>query len=572
MERKQVGKKSRGLLLLLMAAVMVAALCLLAVTRKAPSGGGEAAAPADEVAAVILHTNDVHCGFEENIGYDGLALYKKELERKYSHVFLVDAGDFIQGGPIGAISKGQEIIRFMNFVGYDVATLGNHEFDFGPEPLADCEEAFEGTFVCANYCTSDGTPIFAPWKILDAGGVRIALVGAVTPEVFTKTTLHEIVNESGEAMYCFFNDETGDRLRAALQNAVDEARAQGADVVILLAHLGNNEAVEPQYKMEHVLAGLSGVDAVIDGHSHQTFSMTLPDRDGRQVTVGQTGTKLASVGQLTVYRDGHIEGTLVGEVPEPEDPDLPYETVLRDGAERRVDPDTKAFMDEAWAAYADEMNRRVGELPFDMFVRDGSGEISRMRENALCNLVTDAYRAAGQTQIAFINAGAVRNNLPAGELTYQSILSILPYSNDVVTVSISGQTLLDALENGASGLPRPQGRLLQVSGMSYTVDQSKESTVRYDAEGHFVAVTGDYRVHNVLVGGEPLDLQAEYTATTSNFILGGADGYDMLMEGDLLTDPMVTDNEAAIRYIQDVLGGVIPDVYRSPQGRITVIG
>ncbi|MBO6017428.1 MAG: metallophosphoesterase, partial [Oscillospiraceae bacterium] len=195
MERKEVGKRSRGLLLLLMAAVMVAALCLLAVTRKAPSGGGEAAAPADEVAAVILHTNDVHCGFEENIGYDGLALYKKELERKYGHVFLVDAGDFIQGGPIGAISKGQEIIRFMNFVGYDVATLGNHEFDFGPEPLADCEEAFDGTFVCANYCTSDGTPIFTPWKILDAGGVRIALVGAVTPEVFTKTTLHEIVNE-----------------------------------------------------------------------------------------------------------------------------------------------------------------------------------------------------------------------------------------------------------------------------------------------------------------------------------------------------------------------------------------
>ena len=535
------------------------------------AGNAEKPADADDVAAVILHTNDVHCGFEDNIGYDGLALYKKELESKYDNVFLVDSGDSIQGAPVGAISKGQEVIKFMNYVGYDVATFGNHEFDFGIETLMDCVEAFDGTYVCANFCTSDGTPIYDAYKILDAGDIKIGFIGAVTPEAFAKTTLHEVMNEAGEPMYNFFYDDTRDKLCGALQNCIDEVRAQGADYVILLSHLGNSAAVIDQFQMNWVLAGLSGLDVVFDGHSHETFNMTLPDKDGKQVVVGQTGTKLASVGQLTIYKDGHIEEALISEVPEPEDSSIAYETVERGKTERRVDPDTKSFMDDVWAGYADVMNRKVGELSFDMLVRDGGVEISRRGENELCDFVADAYRHAGQTQITFINAGSVRNDLPAGELTYQSILNILPYSNDVMTASIGGQTLLDALENGASRLPQSAGKFLQVSGMSYTVDLTKESTVKYDSGGHFVAVMGDYRVKDVFIGGEPLDLSAEYTVTTSNYILGGADGFDMLKEADVLMNTATPDNEIVMEYIQETLGGTIPDEYREPQGRITII-
>ena len=168
-------------------------------------------AAADGVAAVILHTNDVHCGFEDNIGYDGLTLYKKELESEYDNVFLVDSGDSIQGAPIGSISKGQEITRFMNYVGYDVVTLGNHEFDFGVDALMDCVEAFDGTYVCANFCTPDGLPILDAYRILDAGDIKIGLLGAVTPEVFAKTSLHDVVNESGEPMYNFYYDDVEDK-------------------------------------------------------------------------------------------------------------------------------------------------------------------------------------------------------------------------------------------------------------------------------------------------------------------------------------------------------------------------
>ena len=164
MKKEKIAKVSVLFVMLLTAAVSIAAT---GCSPTGPKTSPEAASAdisidqtEDDVAAVILHTNDVHCGFEENIGYDGLSLYKKELESEYDNVFLVDSGDSIQGAPIGSISKGQEITKFMNYVGYDVVTLGNHEFDFGVDALMDCVEAFDGTYVCANFCTSDGMPIF----------------------------------------------------------------------------------------------------------------------------------------------------------------------------------------------------------------------------------------------------------------------------------------------------------------------------------------------------------------------------------------------------------------------------
>ena len=548
-------------------AVWAAVLMIMGtVTGCAAKTGGQN----QEVAAVILHTNDVHAGYEDNIGYDGLALYKKELEKKYENVYLVDCGDALQGAPIGAISKGMDVIRFMNRLGYDIATLGNHEFDFGMDALMDCSETFEGSYVCANFCTSDGTPIFEPYKILDTGDVQIGFIGAVTPDAFSKTTLHDVLNESGEPMYNFLIDDSGDKLCNALQSCIDELYAQGADYVFLLSHLGNAGSITPQYKTEAVLAKLSGLTMVLDGHSHEICSITLPDRDGTEVPVAQTGTKMDRIGQVMIYKDGHIEETLISEVPEPEDVRVAFEEVERGKTIRRVDPDTKAFMDNAAAVYDEIMDQKVGELAFDMLVRDESGEISRRRENELGDLVTDAYREIGQTQIGLTNAGAVRNNLPAGEITYRSILNVLPYSNDVVTISISGQTLLDALEHGVSDLPRSAGRFPQVSGVSFTVDLSRESTVEYDQDGQFVAVMGDYRVSDVLVGGEPLDLQAEYTVTTSAFIQGGADGYGMLKEADVLRNMATPDNEVVMQYIRENLGGVIPDEYREPQGRIVI--
>ena len=524
---------------------------------------------AEQVAAVILHTNDAHVAFQNNIGYDGLALYKKELEEKYDHVLLIDAGDAIQGAPIGSVSKGAEIIRMMNRLGYDLAVPGNHEFDYGLEALDDCAEALDCGYTCANFCVTGGEPVFQPWRILEAGDLKIGFVGAVTPDAYTKSTIKDILNEAGEPMYDFLADETGQRLCVGLQKAIDETRQAGADYVILVSHLGNNDSITEQFRTDAVVGKLRGLDLIIDGHSHETYNRTVTDGENRQVPIAQTGSNMKAIGQIKIYKDGRLEETLIDTVPEPAN--MPFEKVVRRNVERCVDPEMKAFLDEIVASYAPVMNRKVGEVSYDMIVRDADGfDVSRVEENGLCDFVADAYRTVGGTRAALVNAGAVRNNLKAGTVTYNDILNILPYSNDVVTASVTGQMLLDALEFGVSKLPAVSGGFLQVSGITFRVNPELESSVVVDDKNQFVSVAGEYRVSDVMVGQEPLDQKAEYTLTGTSFLLNGGDGYTMFKEADVLTMTMLPDNEVVIKYLEEYLDGVIPEDYREAQGRILI--
>jgi len=554
---------------------LVLCLCLAASLFMCLTVGAGAETPAaysagnpEDVAAVILHTNDVHVAFQDNIGYDGLALYKKELEEQYDHVLLIDAGDAIQGAPIGAISKGAEPIRMMNRLGYDLAVTGNHEYDFGLMVLDDCAEALDCGYTCANFCTSDGETVFAPWRMLDAGELKIAFIGVVTPDVFTKTSIKDIIDDTGMPMYDFLADESGDKMVAALQGYIDEACAQGADYVILVSHLGSNEAQQEEFRCGTVVGKLTGLDMVIDGHSHERFSRTLTDKDGRSIPIAQTGAYLNGIGQVSIYKDGRIEETLVDTVPQPED--LPFETVIRKGNERFVDPEMKQFLDDIVASYAPVMDRKIGEAPCEFLVRDDADgdRISRAMENGLCDLVADAYRDVGESQIGFLNAGSVRNGLPAGTVTYNSVLNMLPYSNDIVTVKLSGQTLLDVLEFGVSLLPEISARFPQVSGISFHVDSGIESSVRVDEKNQFVSVDGPRRVSDVTVDGRPLDPDTEYTLSASSFVIEGGDGFTMFKDAELLSRTMLVDNEAVMHYIEVDLGGVIPESYQHPQGRI----
>ncbi|MBQ4514096.1 MAG: bifunctional metallophosphatase/5'-nucleotidase [Anaerolineaceae bacterium] len=524
----------------------------------------------DEVAAVVLFTNDIHCAYEENIGFDGLALYKKQLEQVYDHVFLVDSGDAVQGSAIGVISKGQAITRMMNAVGYDVATLGNHEFDFGMEALDDIVELFEGTYVCVNFCTSDGTPIFSPGIILDAGEMQIGFVGADTPDTYTKTSIRNILDDSGQPMYDFLVDRDGSKLRGALQDNVNKLRREGADVVILLSHLGDNEAVSEQFQLSNIMEGVNGIDAIFDGHTHQFFSKTIKDKEGKEVIALQTGTKFESVGQLTIYKDGHMDAKLVEEIPGSDS--LPMETVVRRGKERFIDPEMHAIQTEIVQSYSDILNEKIGETSFDMLVEeDGSYTISRGQENALCELVADAYREAGKSDIGFAAAGSLRNNILKGDITYSNLLSLIPYTNEIQTISVSGQMLKDILEYSVSDLPLSSAKFPQVSGLTFTIDMSIESSVRLDDKGLFTYVDGPYRVSDIQVDGKDLDLSAEYTLTTTDYIINGGDGFSTFRESDFVNDTMKVDNIVVKEYIVNVLGGVIPDIYREPLGRINVV-
>ena len=536
----------------------------------AEEAGADAVFPAgnpEEVAAVILHTNDVHVGLEENIGYDGLALYKKEVEALYDHVLLVDAGDAIQGAAIGVMSKGEEIIKIMNRLGYDLAVPGNHEFDFGFDVLDDCSEKLDCGYTCANFCTIDGEPVFKPWRILEAGNLKIGFVGTVTPDTFTRSAIKNIVNEVGQPMYDFLADETGERLAGALQKSINEVRDHGADYVILVAHLGKYTANTSIFSSNAIVGMLNGVDMVVDGHSHEVYNTSIPDKDGNPVPIAQTGTKMQNIGQLTIYKDGHLEENLIDLVPESSG--LPEESVTRKNMERYVDPDMKAFIDEIIASYDGVMSRKIGDLSVDLIKRDENGnDLSRTGENGLCELAADAFRSAGKTQAALIGAGTVRTNLEAGEVTYKDVVDILPYCNEVIMTEVSGQMLLDALEFGVSFLPDEAGAFPQVSGITFRINKDIESRVRINEKKQFLSVDGEYRVSDVKVDGKDLDPEAIYTLAISDYLFTGGDGYTMFEEAKIISSTKLPDNEVVMKYIEEDLNGVIPEKYAGPQGRI----
>ena len=520
----------------------------------------------EEVAAIILHTNDVHVGYQDNIGYDGLALYRKELESQYDHVFLVDAGDAIQGAIIGTISKGSEIIKMMNRLGYDIAIPGNHEFDFGFDVLDDYSGKLSCGYICANFCTADGEPVFRPWRILDAGDLKIGFVGAVTPDTFTSSKIKDVIDEVGEPMYDFLSDETGDRLAGALQRSIDDVRENGADLVILLAHLGSDMRDASIYSSNAIVRKLTGVDMVIDGHTHEVYNTTIPDKEGNLIPVAQAGEKLNYIGQLTVYKDGRLEETLIDTVPPASE--IPSESVFRKGTEKYADPEMKAFLDDITASYEPALERKIGDLSVDLVVLDSDRDYSRGEENGLCELVADAYRVITGTQAALVNAGSVRTNLEAGEVTYKDIINILPYSNEIVKVSVSGQMILDALEFSISFLPVRRGGFLQVSGITYSVNTDIESSVRKDEKKQFICVDGEYRVYDVKIDGRDLDPDSEYTLAATKFIFTGGDGYMMFKEGDILESIPLSDSELLTKYIKENLSGLIPEEYAKPLGRI----
>ena len=503
-----------------------------------------------EVAAVILHTNDVHVGLQDNIGYDGLSLYRKELEALYDNVLLIDAGDAIQGAALGAMSKGAEIIKIMNELGYDLAIPGNHEFDFGFDVLDDCSEQLACGYICANFCTIDGETVFEPWRILEAGDLKIGFVGAVTPDTFTRSAIKDVVNEVGEPMYDFLADETGDRLAGALQKNIDEVREQGADYVILVAHLGNATENTSIYSSNAIVGKLNGIDMVIDGHSHEVYNTAIPDKDGKMTPIAQTGTKLQHIGQLTVYKDGHLEENIIDLVPE--SAAVPAESVTRKNEERYVDPETKTFIDNIYGAYDSIMSRKIGDLSVDLIKMENGKDLSRTAENGLCELAADAFRAVGGTQAGLIGAGSLRTNLEAGEVTYQDVVDILPYCNEVIMAEVSGQTLLDALEFGVSFLPENSGGFPQVSGITFSINTEIESSVTMNEKKQFVSVDGEYRVHDVKVDGKDLDPDAIYTLAITQYLLTGGDGFTMFEDAEIISTTGLADNEVVMKYCDEI--------------------
>ena len=535
-----------------------------------------AEAPAEEPApvepsgeAVILFTSDVHCGIDQGFGYAGLQQVRDSLLARGDDVILVDDGDSIQGEPIGTLSKGEAIVDLMNAAGYEIAIPGNHEFDYGMDRFLALTERAEYTYISANF-NHEGELVFQPYVIRELAGRQVAFVGVTTPKTLTSSTPRYFQNEDGEFVYGFFQDETGEALYAAVQNAVDAARAEGAEIVVVMAHLGNEEECRP-WTYADVIENTNGIDVFLDGHSHDTDQVVMKNKDGDDVIRSACGTKLNCIGYCRIDAEGKLSA---GIYAWPNKDSVPALLGISNAMGEAVDGAT-AILDEL---LGEVVASTTVELTIsDPVAVDDKGNPIRMvrrAETNLGDLCADAYRFQSGADIAFVNGGGIRVTIPAGDITLNNILKVHPFGNAMCVIEVTGQQILDALEWGARNVPGENGGFLQVSGLTYEIHSYIDNPCITDENTMFAGIEGERRVQNVMVGGEPIDPEATYTLASHDYmLLNAGDGYSMFAGCKLLQDRVKLDNQVLIDYITETLGGVIGDEYADPygQGRIVIV-
>jgi len=528
--------------------VLVAAIVLAVVTIIAPAKFVYAE-EADTI--TILHTNDVHCAINE---YDKVAAYKKSLPNP---VVLVDAGDHAQGDIIGTLTEGQKIIKIMNATGYDLAVPGNHEFDYKVPAFLAMVQAANYPYVSANFENADGSRIegIDAYKILTVGGHKIAFVGISTPETYTKSTPAYFQDENGNWVYTFNENSLMEKVQAA----VDAAKAEGAELVVAVAHTGI-EGTDDRWAADKIIAATNGIDLYIDAHSHEVAeNLKYPNKDGIDVPYQQTGTKLVNIGQIdiTFTADGPVYNLHLVEVA-----DLTEE-----------DAEVKAIIEAANAEVDEFYSQVIGHTNYLLTTLNAEGKREvRKGETNMGDFNADAYRIIGGADITIMNGGGVRADIQPGDITRKALTLVNPWMNPVVKVEVKGSVILDALEHGARNYPGENGGFLQVSGMTYKIDPTVESSVVTGDQSMFIKVDGERRVFDVMVGEEPLDPDKTYTVITTEYILlESGDGMSMF-NGNVTVieeydDP---DSEFLIKYLVEYLNGEVPAEYEniSGQGRI----
>ncbi len=545
----------------------------------------------------VLYTNDVHTYIDKDLNYTVAAQYRDTLD----NVLLVDAGDAIQGTAFGSMDKGETIIKLMNLAGYDLATLGNHEFDYGMEGCMDAIEWAQFPYVSCNfYHEKDGVKgdnVLDAYKVFEIGGQKIAFIGITTPESFTKSTPAYFQDEDGNYIYGIAGGEDGSDLYETVQEAIDDA-SEEADVVIALGHLGIDESSAP-WTSKEVIANTTGLDAFIDGHSHSTVPMEeVEDADGNVVILTQTGSYFNALGQMTIAPDG----TITTELLAPEDVEAAlYKNFIAKlyAGELNVD-DLEVPVENCRTGWIDSVNEELGviigttEDVLDNYAEDGT-RLVRSQETNSGDFAADAlYYLFDQTDVvdgypvdmAIMNGGGIRNEAITGEISYLTCKNMHTFGNVACFVQVTGQQILDALEFGARGAGTGEeiGGFLQVSGAKYTIDTSVESSVTMDEKGVFTGVDGEYRVKDVQILDhetgkyKDLDPEATYNLAGYNYTLRDlGDGFSMFDGAVNILDYVMEDYMVLANYVQsfeDTDGDGLPNVtgYEDleGEGRITI--
>lgn len=514
-----------------------------------------AAETAGEMAGqiVILHTNDVHGAID---GYAKVAALKAEYEAKGAEVLLMDAGDYIQGTTSVSVSKGATAVELMNLAGYDLATLGNHEFDYGMDNLQTILEKAEFGVVAANI-QLNGKAAFDANKVFElADGTKVGVFGLATPETATK---------ANPAMIKGVTFLAGDELYACAEQQVKALTEAGCDYIICLGHLGIDSESEPNRSID-VLSKVTGIDVFIDGHSHSDYEAVKAATNGTgkvgDTLITSTGTAAANVGVVTISKDGITVSSV----------DL-----------SKYEGSVKAVADRA-AAIKAEIEAEYGAV-FAKTEVDLNGERdpgNRTEETNLGDLIADAILwqaskdgslpVAKENVVAITNGGGIRASIAKGDITKNDVNTVLPFGNTVTYVTVTGEVLLEALEASTYCTPEAVGAFPQVAGIEFTVDTSKA----YDQGEQYTDSTyyGPKSINRVTItsiNGKDFDPKATYVVVTNDFMAAGGDTYYAFTTSANIVDTGIPMDEALMSYITEELGGVITaKKYGEPQGRITV--
>ena len=528
-------------------------LCILLTgCEDSCNGRGRSACPDKPV--IVVFENDVHCAVD---GYARLAAVRSGQYALTPYVTTVSCGDFVQGDVVGSVTRGEAIVDIMNRVGYDVVAPGNHEFDYGMDRLRELDQKLEADIVCANFRNlRTGSLVFSPYRMLSYGDVDIAFVGLTT------TTTHvagpTFRDERDSIVYTFSPRE---ELYSYAQRAVDEARKAGADYVVALSHLGDVDWVEEHPSSVSVIANTTGIDVVLDGHDHHVISDSIVlNRNGEPVLLASTGTEMEYAGVLVLDKEGEFSSYLIK-----------LDNII-------ADREIQSFVDEIKEQTMSSGDRVVGTNAQTLSIYDDEGNrLVRTQETAIGNFCTDAFRLVAGTDIALLNGGGFRSNLPQGELTYNDLLNLMPFANTLSVGSLTGQQLLDALEVCVRILPEEYGSFMQVSGLRMEVDTTLASPVVLDEHELFAHVgNAPRRVSNVQVldrkSGEyePIDTERTYTLATINYILSdmGSDG--CLRYATTISADLGRDTDVLATYIGTHLGGEIKAEDAQVEGRIVI--
>lgn len=507
----------------------------------------------DSETIVILYENDVHCAVE---GYSKLAAMKNELKSEYEYVGVVSSGDFVQGGTLGAVSKGEYIVELMNLVGYDAIAPGNHEFDYTISRLTELYELSETKYISCNFAKiGEEKTYFEPYTIVSYGDVDIAYIGIITPETITSARPSQFRNENGEIIYTF-NES---RLYELVQESIDEATENGADYVIALSHIGYDESGELN-DVTDVIENTDGLDVVLDAHSHSVIEEKIvKDKSGDDVLLSSTGTGFENIGKLTIA-NGEFDTELVK-----------TETYTK------TDADVDAYIAEINESYAELGNRKIGESKVELITHNEEGaRLVRTAETNLGNLCSDALLFVTNADVSYVNGGGLRAPIKSGDMTFNDIYSVFPFNNRIVTAEITGQVLLDMLEMSMISYPQEDGAFPHMSGITFSVNKSIPSSIKVDENGFFTKVDGDYRVYDVKVldkesgNYKALELDKKYIlAAADYYILNFGSGMSMFKDAKVVESEGMLDVEVLERYITDNLNGVIGEEYKDVVNRIT---